>query len=159
MSLVSLSADADTAASERVLHAALAQRTRVGIGAAHSLRRGTALAIGVARGTPWTLAEITSSCVAANGIGSAGIGATLVDVAAATRQRSIARVSWRAETLRLSVGQHALRVCTTVTSLARMSAIVAHIRFGTKTTFRFITHSIARTLLAGGTADNGHTTH
>lgn len=159
MSLVTLSANADTASSEGILYAALAQRTWVGIGAANSLSCGTALAVGISRGTTWTLAEITSSCVAANGVGSAGIGATLINVAATSRQGSIARVSWCTETLRLSVGQHALGVGTAVTCLAGMSAIVAHIRFRAQTTLGLITDCIARTFLTRGTAHNGHTTH
>lgn len=159
MPLVALSANAYAAAREGILHAALAQRTWVRLGAVRSSRGDATLTVCIARRTAGTLAQVTACGIAADGFFGARIGATLIDVAATTGHGCVARVARSAEALRLPVGQHALRMGTTVTRLAGMTTIVAHVGFGAQAALRIITDGIAGTLLACRTADNGHTTH
>lgn len=159
IALVALATNANTAACKRVLNTAFSRRTRIGIGAAGNLGRGTALGIGVSRGASGALAQIAAGSVGADGIGCAGIGAALVDVTAASWQCSVARVAGRAEALRLPIGQHALGMGTAVARLARMPAIVADIRLWAEAALGLIADGIAGALLVAGAADDGRTVH
>lgn len=158
--LVALPADADAVAGVGVLDAALARRTWIGVGAAHSLRGNAAITVRVATGAAWALAQVAAGCIRANGLLGAGIGPrALVDVVAASRESCVASVTGSTQALSLSVGQHALGMGAAVLGFAGMTAIVANIRFRAQAALGFVTDGIAGTVLAAGAAHNGHAAH
>lgn len=151
----SLSADAHVRAQVRILNARLARRTRIIFvaGDRNDVTLGATIAIRIACTPTRTLARVGARRVGANSTAWTWIGSALINID--TRLSGVIRracISVRAQTLRHIIDDHTMSIRTADHSLARVTAIVAHIRLRAQASLVFVANCVAGTfavLLAG----------
>lgn len=154
-----MTTDTYTIASERILDTTLTSSAGVRVGAANRFGGDAAFPIRISTGAPGTLAQVATGGIGANSLFGTGIGPTLVDIIASSRQSGVSSVPGSTQALGLPIGQHTLSMGSTVLGLARMSAIVSNVRFWAEAALGFIADGVSGTIGAGRATHDGYTSH